>query len=333
MFEAYTQTPTISLLLDATFYKTDTKSYAYKGTYRESASSTYIRDAMHHADDIPYGEFKMRGAVKRQRIWCVFTLPILILLLSTHSTDAQGLFTTNMTFEIAGENVGAGVELADPKAILLMDSQVLIADEGLQQIIVVNDQTGIQSKFGRAGAGPGEFHTFAGLSQLSSNRVAVLDHFNMRISILELASQELSLVSTIPLKFIPGAMCSISDRLIVSGWFDGKFLHELDDSGQIIHSFGEHFRSEAEFHELSVGIRSLLIGIDQTTATMPSVIVASVEFGMIRAYRADRGLLWDITPPGFRPIEVAPTSRGGISFRTPREGLCWNLSKSQPTCF
>ncbi len=115
-------------------------------------------------------------------------------------------------------------------------------------------------------------------------------------------------------------MCSFSNGYITTGWFNGKFLHVLDDSGNIIRSFGEAFKTEALFRGRNIGTRAHLVSFEQTESSVPAVVVASTEFGMIRAYEDTGVLLWEITPPDFRPIETSPGPYNGIIFKMPREG-------------
>ncbi len=242
------------------------------------------------------------------------------------SVFAQERLTVTQTFEVAGKNMSAGVELINPSAVILDGTRIWIADEGLKKIIVVDERTGLKYEFGQDGSGPGEFRTLTALTRISHSQVAVLDRFTCRVSILELTSQGLSLVKTVPLSFFPSTMCSFSGGLIVTGWFKGKFLHELDESGNIIRSFGDPFRTEDRWRGRHIAIRAHLVCFEQTNSSVPAVVVASKEFGMIRAYGADGVMLWEITPTDFRPIDTSPAPYGGILFKMPREGSYHRIS-------
>ena len=129
-------------------------------------------------------------------------------------------------------------------------------------------------------------------------------------SALLMNDRDVSLVRTIPVPVVPQSMCLSGDRIIVTGWHDGKILHELDESGQIIESFAEPFRTENEIRSMGLGIRSILVGFKHSTTSPLAVVAASTEFGMIRGYNKEGVLLWDATPPGFRPIDISPSPRG-----------------------
>ncbi len=129
---------------------------------------------------------------KQERTCPYYLLQIGVLLLLPCHSRAQESLTLIKTFEIAGENMSAGVELIDPNAVILDGTRIWIADEGLMKVMVIDEQTGLRYEFGQNGEGPGEFRTLAALTTLSHSQIAVLDRGTSRISILELTSKGLS---------------------------------------------------------------------------------------------------------------------------------------------
>ncbi len=264
-------------------------------------------------------------------LWTALVLPAGLPGRADRFQTQQDLPAVTPVFDVGGMNAAAGVELAAPSAVLLEGERLWIADEGQHRVIVVDRSTGVSREFGRWGQGPGEFQNLEALSCLSDGRVAVLDRINLRISIFMFSAGELSFEKSLPLGMAsPWSLCSDTSRIMVVASFHEKILHALDESGQVLHSFGEPFRTENELFRMGLGNRSRLVCLEQTDPRLPNTIVAATEWGTIRAYSPDGHLLWVTSPPDFRPIDVSPAPRGGITYRMPPEGSYHLISSVLP---
>jgi hypothetical protein len=244
------------------------------------------------------------------------------LLLAPTAYGQTGL-TAASVLELGGAANSGGVELGLPRAVALDGPRIWIADEYQFRVIVYDSSSKRAHAVGRRGAGPSEFLNLAAMTLLEPGRVAVLDRMNMRVSEIQLGEHGLSVTRTISIDVAsPEHMCSTGDTFLLLGTLGDASLHEVDQAGNRIRSFGSAFmENEPRLRDgISLGKRGFVACLEAADPSSPAAAIGSREFGIIHMYRQDGSLVWRLALPDFRPIDISRDSRGGIVYRVPPEG-------------
>ena len=168
--------------------------------------------------------------------------------------------------------------------------------------------------FGDRGRGPGEFFNPVALAT-DGRRLFVLDRGNLRIAILRLGPDSISIVDSIRIPVPnPVDLCSFGESLVVLGHHEGLAVHVLNGRGEVMRSFGRPLASDPTGGPL--------------TAT--GKLACSDESGLIAFAPETLGHLFVFTPygekvwegeiPGFVRQEYERVGAAGMRPRRPERG-------------
>ena len=166
--------------------------------------------------------------------------------------------------------------------------------------------------FGRRGRGPGEFFHPIDIA-VRRGEVLVLDGGNLQVVRIGASEGELTLRGTIPVPFgSPAGTCTIDNRLFVLGLHAGSLIHELDDTGAILQSFGTTLPDDPVRGELSATGRLACDAgsgrVAHAVSTLNHVAVYSAEGSILsegripgyvrQEYDTSGGLMRPLRPEG-----------------------------------
>jgi hypothetical protein len=204
----------------------------------------------------------------------------------------------------------------------------LIADvevDAAGNIFVLDDQTlavrwfspdgEFMGSAGGKGAGPGEFRAPVGLTVDPAENVQVLDMAFRRISVFQPTDSSFALVREMSTDIHALDMCLSHGRRYLLSPIDSLLVHEVNDSGSIVRSFGsiggEPIPPELEPHArmlLDSRARGRLLCDDADS----SVVVVREQTPLVQAFSLDGAPLWERDLEGFAERQwVAGTGRSG----------------------
>lgn len=171
-------------------------------------------------------------------------------------------------------------------------------------------------RFGRRGAGPGEFGAAVDMEEDQDGNLLVLDRGTQRVSVLRIVGDSIGLGRTIQLRLTPGDMCLIAGRLFVLGLLGGKLVHEINAEGDIVRSFGSRPDTN-RFKDAIAGMGRLACSeAGQAIALVPRTLKE------IYIYSVQGALLRRDSIPGYSEIVYA-TQGPSVRPTTPASGF-WN---------
>src|SRR5690606_24102978 len=160
--------------------------------------------------------------------------------------------------------------------------------------IAASDAAGALIGFGgRPGRGPGEFRSPRGLAWLDDSLLA-LDVGRRSIHVFEIAPGGLSFARSIRLPFLARAFCTLGRRIALAGLHEDATVHEIDEAGVILRSFGQVWGAE----EIPPGpfrhaLRETMSVAEIACSADPAVIVTSAQNRPdVTAYTAGGRTLW-----------------------------------------
>ena len=171
---------------------------------------------------------------------------------------------------------------------------------------------------GRQGQGPGEFSAPFSVAVDADGLVHVLDPRNRRISVFGEGAAGLELKNDIPV--VPARdLCVLGTRrflLMYAGLAEGGMIHEVDNLGRTLNSFGELPRADPEMlrrfptraGELRDQYGDGLIACDTEYGR---IVFAHSISAVVEAYTADGKALWDVSLPDYHQRSFVEGRRPG----------------------
>jgi hypothetical protein len=162
------------------------------------------------------------------------------------------------------------------------------------------------------GSGPGELARPRAIDVSDHGTVTVFDDTNSRYSVYDVTDAEFRFLGSFePLGgevTVGRHVCSVRDRVFIQTVHDGRLIHEVSLSGEILRSFGsiEH-ASEDSFGPAAPMVEAVKNSGHLTCFTHPDVIVAVGRYlPLVRAFSLDGEQIWqselnDIRNIGFGP--------------------------------
>lgn len=196
---------------------------------------------------------------------------------------------------------------------------IVVLDQMNGRVLSYNDEGSPMDPFGSKGVGPGEFFAPIELA-LRSDEILVLDQGNNRISVLLFADDSLYLAKEMRLHFLPMGMCVLSDRIFVLGAWEGHLIHEIDDSGNVVQSFG------APWSEDPLGGALSSLGEISCSERNGAIALASGPIKSFWVFSADGETIWQGETPGF--LQTIYQVRNGSFRPQPPEGGFWHSTVS-----
>lgn len=196
--------------------------------------------------------------------------------------------------------------------------------DAIRSRLVVFDSAGeFLSSVGRRGGGPGEFAHPTSLDLTTGQRLVVLDQGNARISVFQLRDGHITHIDDSRIEIEARDLCTIGDRIYVSGFHKGAFIHEINAEGEIIHSFGEPFLPDAE-----LGRRITLSRI-ACDAASESVLLTSMQVASIHVYTTEGDLRWRVDEiEGYSQQVITYVGGGSVEHAAPRDGAATEVTMS-----
>jgi hypothetical protein len=149
---------------------------------------------------------------------------------------------------------------------------------------------------GRGGQGPGEFRRPSDMAIDSAHRLHVLDPGNDRISIYEFADDGLRHVTDQrrPVRAAVN-MCAVGNRRFLLSTAADRLLHEIDEAGRLVGSFGTPPQPDRELAREFRGAPSgylLAAGTISCDERNERILFASTWTGEVRMYDLAGALVW-----------------------------------------
>lgn len=192
---------------------------------------------------------------------------------------------------------------------------LFVLDAIRNHLVVFDSAGGFLSSTGRRGGGPGEFAYPTSLDLITGQQLVVLDQGNARISIFQMRHGEITHIDDSRLEVEARDLCTIGDRIYVSGFHKGAFLHEIDSEGEIIHSFGEPFLPDVELG------RRITLSRLACDAGSQSILLTSMQVSSIHVYTADGDLRWRVDEiEGYSEQVITYVGGGTVEHSAPRDG-------------
>jgi hypothetical protein len=158
-------------------------------------------------------------------------------------------------------------------------------------------------RVGRAGSGPGELREAQDIAMTADGRLHVLDIGNARISIFVLRDGAAGHVRDHRLDVPrPVAICAAGDRRFVLSIASRYLVHEIDNDGRTIRSFGSPVQPDAELaREFHGQDPAPIIGAGPLVCDQGRnrLMTASGRLGQVRMYDLEGNLLWQVQLGGF----------------------------------
>lgn len=149
---------------------------------------------------------------------------------------------------------------------------------------------------GRGGQGPGEFRRPSDMAIDAANRLHVLDSGNDRISIYEFVDGEPRHLTDQrrPVRAAV-SMCTAGNRRFLLSTSAEQMLHEIDEEGRLVRSFGTPVQPDRELAREFRGLASgflLTAGPISCDARNDRILFASLWTGEVRMYDPAGELVW-----------------------------------------
>ena len=195
------------------------------------------------------------------------------------------------------------------------DGSVFILDQMDQKLRWFDRDGHHRATVGREGRGPGEFLSPEVLTVTSDGRVHVVDNRNTCISVFRFHGSALEHEKEVRLPFPVGDVCAIGTRLFVLGVSQPKLIHELDEAGRVVRSFGEPVEPDEATKRgfAPAGLRRLRQAYNgghlACDARSNRVYLAHGHF-LVRAFSADGRQLWRTRLAGANLGTVTPVNGG-----------------------
>lgn len=177
------------------------------------------------------------------------------------------------------------------------------------------DRSGrFRGRIGREGEGPGEFHTPFAAAIDDENRLHVVDVGNLRISTFTVSPDRITHVGDQRLTVPAHDICTIGRRRFLLTPAGEFLIHEIDDAGRVIASFGELLEPDPQLAATfgSLPHTPLNYGRIACGPERDRIYYMSEYMGIVRAYGADGTLRWAVALPDFYRVD----------WRRGRSGLC-----------
>jgi hypothetical protein len=225
--------------------------------------------------------------------------------------ELVGPVRTIEAFEDSADGYFADLILAQP----LAGGRLLVVDRLLPAVLVMDESGGVTSRRGRRGQGPGELSEAASASA-SESEVWIIDLRNGWLQPFRVEADSLASLDPVRPPFLPettGPGCLSDLGLWVAGVHSGRLFHAFDADGRPVRSMGDPFGGPdapgvvAEF--VSQG--------PMVCAPDGSFVAASYPLGVVRSYRPDGSLAWEVGLPDFTAMQVAANDRGGVTLTVP----------------
>ena len=134
--------------------------------------------------------------------------------------------------------------------VRLHDGFVFVLDERYKQVRVYDVQNGLQTTFGRSGAGPEAFGMPLSMDVDAAGRVYVLDQGNQAYKTFVPEGRSYVPESTTTVGVLSGHVCALGDELLLRGVIPSKFGEGtvyVYDSGAYQSAFGSRYASKNEY--------------------------------------------------------------------------------------
>lgn len=212
-----------------------------------------------------------------------------------------------------GDDLGAEIGVIASIGVHPSQHTVVVADEGLRQLVAFGRDGTFLGRVGRAGFGPGEFMAPRGLIVDEGGLVHVLDPGTGQLS-------RFRLVDGSPPEFQESVrldLAGMSDACLIDGelWVLGSgsehILHHIVPDGRIARSIASPYGEDPIVASATTGG---LLSCTSRVGEEPVLLVASELHGSVRAFSRRGRLLWRTTPPDFLPVHVEVVD-GGVLFK------------------
>lgn len=192
------------------------------------------------------------------------------------------------------------------------DGTLYVADYSTGNIRAFDARGRHLTTFGRRGRGPGEFTNPLFLLHDGDSTLYAIQSYGGN-AILTARGARIVLRHTFaPAQHYQSA-CVLGGELIVAGWRDGRMLHVLRPTGEIVQSFGDGWSTD------TIGIvreqANRAGGAVTCHEASGRVVIMEGGGARLRAYDRDGRLAWETTLPDFRHTQYVRDGARSVSMR------------------
>lgn len=166
--------------------------------------------------------------------------------------------------------------------------------------------------FGREGDGPEEFRWLGSIQVAPDGRVVAADVAHHRFVFLSLSDEGLHLDDVVQTPLTVRDFCFLQGRMFVLSYHDGRVVHEVDQDGAVLRSFGKPLKTPFEYGERFARFVDSYSG-DGKILCLPEselVVVLPHILPEIRAFRVDGSTAWTHVLSPYARTTMKETSRG-----------------------
>ena len=167
---------------------------------------------------------------------------------------------------------------------------------------------------GRSGEGPGEYGYPLAIERAGGGLIHALDLRNTRIYAYRLQGNELVLVRSTRVPYWIVDFCVLEGIYYALGYQPGGIIHELDQEGSVVRSFGKPFIEDP------AGLEDVDTGELICIADPATFVVAAAQVPLVRRYSSAGELVWSTTLKGFNRLTIESLPNGRRRFSAPEGG-------------
>ena len=197
------------------------------------------------------------------------------------------------------------------------EGRIYVLDPQSLDLRVFRSDGSLFDRVGGAGSGPGEFRLVRDLAIEHGRQVEIVDGRLQRITTYTRDDTGLTMTGSLRVDRFASSLCRMRGRLFVlhASQEDGLLLHEMDEAGQTVRSFGPLL------HRISAKLAA--DGVDVRASQNPGPLYCDEEKGRIYAVAGELGTLRTFTVSGeemgriqlsdFHPYERVEAQPGWVA--------------------
>lgn len=243
----------------------------------------------------------------------IASLTILVGFAAARPGEAQpselGLVPEQVIGSVAGPAGTVFGEIVD--AVILPDGRIVALDRLFHEVRLFSAEGPHLASSGREGDGPGEFRHFEAVDFDAGLGLSVLDRGAFRLSWYDVAGDSLSFRGSVRVPFQAYTHCTVAGRIYLVGVHEGRMIHEVAPSGEILRSFGEPVDAPAIPEPFAGTVqRHFSTGPLECDEDRRAIFWMMSGTGRISSFDLDGNPRWSRQYPRFMALDSEITERG-----------------------
>jgi hypothetical protein len=226
--------------------------------------------------------------------------------------------------QVDGDEVELFGRIIDVRA--LDDGSFFVLDAQSATVNWFDSSGGYRDGIRARGAGPGELSGPAAMDVDGSRWLHVLDRHNLRLSVYELSAGRLAHLNDSGGSWLPfgsgRVLCSADNRLYLREPRNGRLIHEIDATGEVLNSFGQAaVASPEEYGPFAPIVEPQLNAGHLRCLDDPPLVLAMESYlPVVRAFTPDGDVVWESELRDLRPWRIVAAPGAGVSYERDPNG-------------